>query len=198
MNAISRTTRPVRRQVIRLSVGFGLAASLAGGFAVPAFAADTITQAVTGASLSATVANVAVANAVAYSHAAQTPTGTMVLTADDSRGSGAGWNVSILTGNFAYAGDSLNGLAIPAVNFVITTAGTPAMTAGQATDTTGGPKAGVGGSLDAARKVILANANFGAGTYTQDLSISLLIPAQSRAGTYTGTLTVTEASGPGA
>ncbi|CAN5461824.1 hypothetical protein BH20CHL6_BH20CHL6_15370 [soil metagenome] len=52
------------------------------------------------------------------------------------------------------------------------------------------------GTLDSARKVVQANAGYGEGTYTQDLGVSLLIPAQSRAGTYTGTLTTTISAAP--
>jgi hypothetical protein len=73
------------------------------------------------------------------------------------------------------------------------------MTAGQAVDGTNGPKVPAStpvGTLDSARKVIQANANYGLGIYTQGLSVALDVPAQSRAGTYTGTLTTTISAGP--
>ena len=51
-------------------------------------------------------------------------------------------------------------------------------------------------SIGRGRKVVQANAGYGLGTYTQALDVSLTIPAQSRAGTYTGTLTTTIAAAP--
>jgi hypothetical protein len=47
-----------------------------------------------------------------------------------------------------------------------------------------------------ARKTLQAELTFGEGTYTQSLGASLAIPAQSRVGTYTGTMTVTISAGP--
>jgi hypothetical protein len=136
---------------------------------------------------------------VAYAHAAHNHTGTMTLTADDSTGSGDGWNVTIQTSDFDYSGTANGGTDIPAANFSLTSAGTPAMTAGQAVNNTHGPMVpGTSpvGSLDSARKVVQAEVNYGLGTYTQALGVSLAIPALSRAGTYTGTLTTTISSAP--
>lgn len=172
----------------------GLAVALA---AMPVFAVNTVTQVVTGGALTASVADVTL-GAVNYSHTAQANTGSITLTADDSTGTGAGWNVTLLSSAFAYSGAN-SGTAIPAANFSITSAAAPTMTAGQAIDATGGPKVpatGSTGTLDVARKTIQANAGFGQGTYTQALGVSLSIPAQARAGTYTGTLTVTIGAGP--
>lgn len=52
------------------------------------------------------------------------------------------------------------------------------------------------GSLDSARKVLHANPGYGVGTYTQGITLSLTIPADTRAGTYTSTITTTIGSGP--
>ena len=187
----------------RLALSLVAALSMA-AVATTAFAADTVTQAVTAGTRTASNANLALAN-VAYAHTAQTSTGTMTLTADDSTGSGAGWNVTILSSAFVYTGAN-SGTNIPAANFSLTSAAAPVMTAGQAVDATGsdvapkGPQlgtlAGVSGTLDAARKTVSAGVNFGLGTYTQALSVSLSIPAQSRVGTYTGTITTTIAAAP--
>ena len=174
-----------------------VAALSLGAFATTAFAIDTVSQAVTAGTRTAIVADLSFAS-VAYAHTAQTSTGTMTLTADDSTGSGAGWNVTILSSAFVYSGAN-SGTNIPAVNFSLSSAATPVMTAGQVVDVTGGPKVPTVspvGTLDSARKTVQANANFGQGAYTQALGVSLLIPAQSRAGTYTGTLTTTIAAAP--
>lgn len=185
--------------------GLGISARVAGAalasvmvgslFASPALAADAVTQEVTGGSYTASVADLAL-TAVSYSHSEQTQTGTMVLSADDSTGTDAGWNVTVMTSDFAKTG---GGTAIPAANFALTSAAAPTMTAGQAIDATGGPKVPTTspvGTLDAAKKVEQADAGFGKGTYAQDLGVSLTIPAQTLAGTYTGTLTTSITSAP--
>jgi len=175
-----------------------VAAALAALLAVaPVAAADVVTQAVTAGTRAASVANLTLASK-AYSHSAQTSTGTMTLTADDSTGSNLGWNVTVVSSAFVYSGGS-GGTNIPAANFSLTSAAAPVMTAGQAVDTLGGPTVPATspvGTLDNARKTVQAVALFGNGTYTQTLGVSLSIPAQSAAGTYTGTLTTTIAAAP--
>lgn len=148
----------------------------------------------------ASVANLTLA-AKAYSHGTQTSAGTMILTADDSTSSQLGWSVTIQASAFVWTSDgtSAGGVDIPAANFSLNSAAAPAMTSGQAIDPTGGPKipaASPVGTLDIVRKPLQADATFGNGTYTQSLGVSLVIPARSRAGTYTGTLTTTIAAGP--
>ncbi len=60
-----------------------------------------------------------------------------------------------------------------------------------------GPEASVtSGTLNTARKVISAGATYGVGTYTQSLGVSLSVPADSRAGTYTSTLTTSITAAP--
>jgi hypothetical protein len=181
----------------RLALGLSAATLLVGTVAGPAFAADTVTQAVTAGTRTASVANLTLGG-VAYSHSTQANTGSMTLTADDSTGSGAGWNVTVLSSAFVYSGAN-GGTNIAATNFSLSSAAGPVATAGQAVDVTAGPKVPTVspvGTLDSARKTVQADAAFGQGTYTQALGVSLSIPAQSRAGTYTGTLTTTIASAP--
>ncbi len=181
----------------RLALALGTSALLVGSIAGPAFAADTVTQTVNAGTRTASVADLTL-GAVTTTHSAQTSTGTMTLTADDSSGSGAGWNVTILSSAFVYSGTN-SGTNIPAANFSLTSAAAPAMTAGEAVDATNGPKVPTVspvGTLDSARKTVQANAGYGEGTYTQALGVSLTIPADSRAGTYTGTLTTTIAAAP--
>lgn len=152
--------------------------------------------AVARAALTASIADLALP-AVTSSHVAQTTTGTLTLTVSDSA-PGAGWNVTVLASAFAYSGP-YGGTSIPAANFSTTEARAPVLVSGQAIDPTGGPKvpvSGATGSLDAARKTIQADAGFGGGTYTQELAVSLVVPADSRAGTYTANLTVTASAGP--
>lgn len=181
----------------KIAAGIGVVGALTAVTIVPALAADTVIQTVNPGTRTASVADLTLTS-VAYSHSNQNQTGSMTLTADDSTGSGAGWNVTILTSAFAYTGSN-GGTAIPAANFSLTSAAAPTSTAGEAVDATGGPKVPTTspvGALNTAKKVVQADATFGEGTYTQALGVSLTIPAQSRAGTYTGTLTTTISAAP--
>jgi hypothetical protein len=179
-----------------------IAAAIAFGASLPV-SADTVSQTVTPGVLSASIANV-VLTGVTAKNVVQAQTGTLVLTADDSRGvaeaDSLGWNVVVSTSVFvADAAALLNGGSnIAAVNLSLTSAATPVVTVGQAV--TGGAGNGpivntTTGTLDSATKVILANPSFGSGTYTQSLGVSLSVPAFTRQGTYLGTLTVTNSTG---
>lgn len=176
----------------------GLAAVATAALVLPVGAANIVSQTVNPGTRSASVGDVTL-GAVTYSHSAQSNTGTLALTADDSSGSGEGWNVTVLSSAFAYSG-SFGGSDIPAANLSLTSASAAASTAGEAVDAIGGPKVPLTltppVTLDTARKTLHAELTYGEGTYTQDLGVSLAIPAQSRVGTYTGTLTVTIAAGP--
>jgi WxL domain surface cell wall-binding len=183
-------------RIAKILAALGLVAALT-ATAVPAFAADSVVQAVNGGARTATVADLTL-SAVNYSHLQQSNTGTMVLAADDSSGTGQGWNVTIQSSAFVYSGAN-SGTNIPAANFAITTANAPTATSGQTVDATNGPKVpatGATGSLDTAHKVVQANASYGQGSYSENLAVTLTIPAQTRAGTYTGTLTTTIAAAP--
>ena len=70
----------VQRQ---LALGLGAGALLVGTVAGAAFAADKVTQAITGNGLTASVADLTLTS-VAYQNSSHDVTGTMVLTADDS------------------------------------------------------------------------------------------------------------------
>jgi X-Pro dipeptidyl-peptidase len=186
----------MERHSRRIALALAGSALMVVAAAGSAFAVNTVTQVVNGGALTASIADLTL-TAATYSHSNQDSSGTMVLTADDSTGTGDGWNVTVQSSAFVYSGTN-GGTNIPAANFLLTSAATPVQTAGQAVDGTDGPKAvTTSGTLDVARETIDANANFGQGTYTQDLGVTLTIPGQSRAGTYTGTMTVTIAAGPG-
>jgi hypothetical protein len=167
--------------------------------ALPVGAADSVTQAVTAGTRTASVANLALSS-VAYSHSVQASNGSMALTADDSTGSGAGWNVTILSSAFVLSGGD-GTKDISAANFALTAADAPVVTAGQAINVTAGngpaiPTISPVGTLDSARKTVQAGVGFGQGTYTQNLPVTLTIPAYSAAGTYTGTLTTSITAAP--
>jgi hypothetical protein len=87
----------------RLALVIGATACLVAVSAGSTMAADTVTQAITGSGLTASVADVTLAS-VAYQNAAHDVTGTMTLTVDDSTGSGAGWNVTIQSSALVWVG----------------------------------------------------------------------------------------------
>ena len=185
-----------RRLALALSAGALLLATVAS----PAFAADTVILAITGSGLTASVGDLTLTS-VPYQNAAHNVSGTMTLTADDSTGSGAGWNVTIVASAFVWVGTANGGANIPAANFALTSAAAPTMIAGQVVSVAAStgpqvPPTSPFGTLDSARKSLVATAAYGEGTYTQALGVTLTIPAMSRVGTYTGTLTTTITSAP--
>jgi hypothetical protein len=190
----SRVSRKVCAQI----AGGALALVVGLGFAGSALAVNTVSTTVVGGTRTASIAD-AFLGPIPYSHSDVTASGTMVLTADDSSGTNAGWNVTVLASNFVYAG-SYGGVAIPASNFTLTSAAAPSHNAGQGISPAQGPK--VPGtltppvSLDAAHKVLHSNANHGRGNYSQNLGVSLVVPGDSVEGSYTSTLTVTIAAAP--
>ena len=187
----------IKPRLRRLAPGLVVACVATMAAILPVAAANQVTQVLAAGTRSASVANLTLGS-LSISHSAQANAGTMTLTADDSTGSNLGWNVTILSSAFVYSGAN-NGVDIPAVDFSLTSAATPTRTAGQSVDGTGGPAVPLIspiGTLDSARKTVQALVLFGNGTYTQALGVSLTIPADSAAGTYTGTLTTTISAGP--
>jgi WxL domain surface cell wall-binding len=184
----------------RLALAIGTSLILVAAAVAPAMAADEVTLAITGNGLTASVADLTLPS-VAYQNTAHNVTGTMTLTADDSTGSGAGWNVTIESSPFVWVGTANGGTDIPATKFALTAAAAPTMVSGQpigAALSTGPqvPPTSPLGSLETPRKTLVATAAYGAGTYTQALGVTLTIPAMSRVGTYTATLTTTITSAP--
>jgi hypothetical protein len=175
--------------------GAAIALAFAAIAVVPSLAATTVTQTISDGSRTADLSSLTF-DPLNYSNAEQLSSGTMTLTADDSTGTGAGWNVTIQSSDFVYSG-SYAGTNIPAANVSIVTPGAPTLVAGEAISTESGPFAGFGGSLDTPRKVLYANEGGGKGTYSQNLPVVLAIPGGSLAGSYTSTFTVTMSAGPG-
>lgn len=147
---------------------------------------------------------------VVTSHSVQTVTGRAVLTATDTSpytppngptpgaGTGLGWHVSVQASALVYSGPN-QGVNIPAGNLAIVSVEAPVASSGQPVDPVNGPKvpqASPTGSLDGARTVLHADALYGAGVYTQGINLSLTIPADTRAGTYTSIITTTIIAGP--
>jgi hypothetical protein len=91
-----------------------------------------------------------------------------------------------------YSGSN-GGSPIPASNLQLTNSGTPTVVTGAITGVTRTPSTG---SLATSQKVLTASSGSGNGTYEQQLDVSLTIPGNARAGTYTSTITLTSVAAP--
>ncbi len=183
------------RRAAGMVAAFAMSAMLAGG-AVAASTSSVDTKVISG-TRTATIENVSLGS-VNYDHVDQTMSGTLVLTVDDKSGTNAGWHVLVQSSDFVYSG-TFGGSNLVADNFVLTSAADPVKIAGQGVTPPHGPKVPTTspvGTLKSAREVVEAGVNHGKGTYTQNLGVQLLVPADTAAGTYTGTLTVTIVAGP--
>ena len=190
-------TTSTRRRIV---AGVGAAAVLVATIAGPALAADTVTLAITGSGLTASIDDVTLTS-TAYQNVAHSVTGTMTLTADDNTGLAAGWNVTLQSSAFVWVGTANGGIDIPASRFSLTSAAVPTLIAGQVVGVAAAtgpqvPPTSPLGTLDTPRKTLSATAAYGSGTYSQALGVTLTIPAMSRVGTYTGTITTTITSAP--
>lgn len=181
--------------IVRGVQGTAIALAIAAIAVVPSLADTTVTQIISDGSRTADLSSLTF-DPLSYSNAEQLSSGTMSLTADDSTGTGAGWNVTIQSSDFVYTG-TYAGTNIPAANVSIVTPEAPVLVAGEGISGTYGPFAGQGGSLDTPRKVLFANEGGGTGTYNQTLPVVLTIPGGSLAGSYTSNFTVTMSAGPG-
>ncbi|MDJ0315015.1 hypothetical protein [Arthrobacter sp. H35-D1] len=172
---------------------FAVAALTVGALvaAPAAFAADTtVSQAVTSGGLAASVAGELAG--VTASHTSQSSVASFTLTADDLSGTAAGWNVTQQITELAYDGTNGTNAAIGAANFSVA----PGAIIANGGASTTGVAAGIGGSLETAKKVLAAEVGSGVGNYTQTIAATLTVPADSRVGNYTGTLTTTMTTAP--
>jgi hypothetical protein len=176
-----------------------LAATLAASASLPALADNTVTQVLSGGALTASIANLTL-SPISVTHVPQISTGTLTLAADDSTGTGLGWNVTVVSSNFVYTGTYAQA-DIGAASFSVAAASQPILVAGQAVSLTAAngpqlpPTTPNGLTLDTARRVLQATAAYGAGSYTQALGVALVVPADRLPGTYTSTLTTTILTG---
>jgi hypothetical protein len=133
---------------------------------------------------------------IEYSNDDQTSAGQITLVVADTRGTGAGWSVTVSTSTFAYSGVAPNQVDIPAANLSLTSAGSPVYVTGQPIGTGGPVGTSASGPLDVTRTLIVASPGWGSGSYTQPLDVELTIPGGSAAGTYTAELTITTSAAP--
>ena len=169
-----------------------------------AASAETATVTISGGSLSVTPANVTL-SAVTLDGTDQTSTsasGANTWTAADARGTGVGWNLTIVSTAFTSPSSPSRTIDIAQAdqefkiqlldNNITTTAGNTKPTS-TVTSLTAIPK-----SPAAALKFLSAAVDTGMGTYSLQPNFELEIPAETYVGTgtYTATVTITAVSGP--
>ena len=123
-----------------------------------------------------------------------TPTYTVPLTIQDTRGTGAGWNATITSTQFTTGSATLatNASTLTGVTSTCAT-GTCANPTNAITYPVAVPAAAV---APTAVKFFNAAANTGMGKFTNTPTIGVFVPQSSLAGTYTSTLTISIVSGP--
>jgi WxL domain surface cell wall-binding len=126
-----------------------------------------------------------------------TPTYTVPLTIQDTRGTGAGWNATITSTQFTTGGGTPSTLATNASTLTGVISACATGTCTNPTNSVTYPLAvPAGATAPTAVKFFNAAANTGMGKFTNTPTIAVFVPQNSVAGTYTSTLTISIVSGP--
>jgi hypothetical protein len=164
-----------------------VAALALGGLASPAFASDdgsqvTIGAAVTAGNRGATLAGNVTFDAVNASHSDQSPADESTsVEVNDLSGAQTGWTVTIVASDLTHTNTEDT---IAAANVSVDTFGS--LTVGT------GVTSGSTGDIGSSRTLVSATTGNGFDqAYTQAFDLGLNVPANSLAGSYSGTVTVT-------
>jgi hypothetical protein len=181
-----------RKLLATLVFGAGLCALPASALGASATATGTLTGSTLSLSTSATPSFSANLDS-----GDSTPTYTVPLTIQDTRGTGAGWNATITSTQFTTGGGSPSTLATNASSLTGVTSVCASGTCTNPTNAIAYPVAVPAGSTPpTAVKFFNAAANTGMGKFTNTPTIGVFVPQSSIAGTYTSTLTISIVSGP--
>jgi YVTN family beta-propeller protein len=143
-----------------------------------------VTFGVTGGDRTATLAGAIAFPAVDASHSNVDATvQSASVQVNDLSASDAGWDVTLVASDLAGA----NGGTITAGNMSVTGYGALASISGATTNI----QTGTPGSIGSPTALLSASPGSGVGDYTQAFNLGLVLPADSLAGSYAGTLTVT-------
>jgi hypothetical protein len=184
--------------IFRRSILLGMLLTGVGGL-VPASglaATATVTGTLTGSSLSLTT-TAAPSFSDNLDLGDQTPTYTVPSNAQDTRGNGAGWNLTITSTQFTTGGATPSTLATNASSLTGVTSACASGTCTNPTNAITYPVAvPAGATAPTAVKFFDAAASSGMGKFTITPTIGVFVPQNSFAGTYTSTLTLAIVSGP--
>ena len=173
-----------------------LVAVLALAIAVPSFADDiTGSATVTGGTLTMSAADNPAFPETILNGTDQTQNDSINISVSDLTGTGSGWNLQITSTTFTNGGGKTL-----ANNAMSITGASAACATGTCTDPTNGTGYPLTVPADAtaptAVKFFSAAADTGMGDFTVSPSLQLSIPADTYAGTYNSTVTITSSSGP--
>jgi hypothetical protein len=126
-----------------------------------------------------------------------TPTYTVPLTVQDTRGTGLGWNVTITSTTFSTGGGTPRTLSTTASSL---TGVTSSCTSGTCTNPANAQSYPIavpaGTTAPTAVKIFNTTANNGMGRFTLTPTIGVTVPQNAFAGTYSSTVTISMVSGP--
>lgn len=159
-------------------------------------ASATATGTVSGSTLSVSTSSTPAFSAN-LDNGDSTPTYTMSLTTQDTRGTGAGWNETITSTTFTTGTPNNYTLATTAstVTGVVEASGTGTNTT-PTNAITYPVNVPAGSTAPTAVKFFNSAANTGMGKFTLTPTIGVFVPQNSFAGTYTSTVTLAIVSGP--
>ena len=195
----------LKNRSIRFYLGFVLILTMViGGSAIAAFAdSSTANVAVNAGSLSETGPASVTATAVTLNGTNLTSTYTLGIAVSDDTGTGTGWNLTITSTQFSTGGSCGAGHTLPSGSSTSTITGVASAVNGAGTYTNPGNNIsntalGVPAACPAptAVKFFNATANTGMGHFTISPTVSVAIPANSYAGTYSSTVILGVVSGP--
>lgn len=151
-------------------------------------AATTTLQAVINpGTLTLASPTVATISAITLEGTSQTSTGSLgAITINDNRGTGSGWSVTLTVSDFTCCTPART---IGATNLTINP-GLVTTLSGKVSGVTSGSSRSLTSSSDAAT-LMNAVTNSGMGSYRVSPTLSLAVPGEAFAGTYTATVTIT-------
>ena len=127
----------------------------------------------------------------------QTPSYTAAMTAKDETGSGSGWNLTITSTQFSTGGATPHTLSTSASTMTGVTSSCAQGTCTNPTNSVTYPVSVPAGAVaPTAVKFFNAGATTGMGDFTVSPTVTVAIPANAYAGTYTSTVTLAVVSGP--
>jgi WxL domain surface cell wall-binding len=190
----------LKHRSMRFYLGFILIFALAIGGSTIAAMADSstgATVAVTGGSLSESGPTSVSATPVTLNGSDQTTSYSLGLTLIDPRGTGGGWNLTITSTTFTAGTHTLSTMASN-INAVPTVACASGSTCTNPTTNSITYPLGVPTAATAPTPVKFFNAaaNTGMGSFTITPTVTVAIPANAFAGSYTSTVSVAVVSGP--
>jgi hypothetical protein len=180
----------------KLGALFAVIACLSFGTAAAHAANVTTTGTVSGSTLSLSTA-ASPSFSANLDSGDSTPTYTIPMTIQDTRGTGSGWNLTVTSTTFTTGGGSPNLLSTSASSL---TGVTSSCLTGTCTNPVNGQAYPVtvpaAGTAPAAVKFFTTTVNNGMGKFTITPTIGVTVPQNSFAGSYTSTVTVAVVTGP--